>query len=514
MCCKTPGSDTISTRFVDALANEQRGDQIGHRDVGLGDEIAQRRRCGAGAAGAHREVGEVGRHGAGGRPCPHRTSAHRDRPTSMHRSTLGMSSRCRTRPLLSAVVSVQAWFAQDEMTIRPGSTTSLSLSIENLGEHTEAYTIIPAGLTAAWTTVTRPNVTLFGGSRDVVEIVIRPPAIHTTTAGPTPASVRVIPQQQPDEAIVAETMLDVQSFDDRRITMLQPLQRGRRRATYEFMVENHGNNLASCRLHLVDRTERVDGSFDPPAVGVAPGSQSLVRLRLKAEQRPLPSQRTPARLRDRGDRAGSRSGDRACRADPATVDLGPFRLARRSSPRRWWVPRGSAWVHVVEPETARCRRAGGRRSTRRARNVADRDVASPSTSSPVTPWSPTTLPAVPVVEGEPFTTRIVVDVAIGQTGSQGFSVPPDSAFALTDLVIQNPNRDVGTATLLQNSDTLYAWNLAQLQSNNEFQPRVTELVFQPSDTIVLQVTCEGAGSTVGTGCSVAVLLSGEMRPTG
>ena len=112
--------------------------------------------------------------------------------------------------------------------------------------------------------MTRPNVTLFGGSRDVVEIVVRPPAIHTTTAGPTPTAVRVIPQQQPDEAIVAETLLDVQSFDDRRITMLQPLRRGRRRATYEFMVENHGNNLASCRLHLVDRTERVDGRSTRP----------------------------------------------------------------------------------------------------------------------------------------------------------------------------------------------------------------------------------------------------------
>jgi hypothetical protein len=87
-------------------------------------------------------------------------------------------------------------------------------------------------------------------------------------------------------------------------------------------------------------------------------------------------------------------------------------------------------------------------------------------------------------------------------------------FALTDLVVQNPNRDVGTAALLQNSDTLYEWSLAQLQSNNEFQPRVTELVFQPNDTIVLQVTCEGAGSTVATGCSIAVLLSGHTRPAG
>ena len=423
-----------------------------------------------------------------------------------------MLSQCRARPLLSVVVSVQAWFAQDETTIRPGSTTSLSLSIENLGEHTEAYTIIPAGMTAAWTTVTRPNVTLFGGSHDVVEIVIRPPAIHTTTAGPTPAAVRVIPQQQPDEAIVAETLLDVQSFDDRRITMLQPLRRGRRRATYEFMVENHGNNLASCRLHLVDRTERVDGSFDPPAVGVAPGSQSLVRLRLKASSGLF---RRSERQLDFEIEATEQDHDpaigHAALIQPPSISA---RFAWRVLVAAAVVAAAAlAWVHVVRPEL---------------HDAADRAVddrlaeldTSPTATTIAVNLAPgdsvveTTLPAVPVVEGVPFTTRIVVDVAIGQTGSQGFSVPPDSAFALTDLVIQNPNRDVGTATLLKNSDTLYAWNLAQLQSNNEFQPRVTELVFQPSDTIVLQVTCEGAGSTVGTGCSVAVLLSGEMRPTG
>ena len=418
----------------------------------------------------------------------------------------------RARPLLSVAVSVQAWFAQDEIEIRPGSTTSLSLSVENLGEHTEAYTIIPAGLTAAWTTVTRPNVTLFGGSRDVVEIVIRPPAIHTTTAGPTPASVRVIPQQQPDEAIVAETLLDVQSFDDRRITMLQPLRRGRRRATYEFMVENHGNNLASCRLHLVDRTERVDGSFDPPAVGVASGSQSLVRLRLKANSGLF---RRSERQLDFEIEATEQDHDpaigHAALIQPPSI---PARFAWRVLVAAAVVAAAAlAWVNVVRPEL--------RDAAERAVDDRLAEIGPSPTATPPAPdinegesATATTLPVVPIVEGVPFTTRIEVDVEIGQTGSQGFSIPPDSVFALTDLVVQNPNRDVGTATLLQNSGTLYEWNLAQLQSNNEFQPRVTELVFQPSDTIVLQVTCEGAGSTVSTGCSIAVLLSGDMRPAG
>lgn len=181
-------------------------------------------------------------------------------------------------------VSVQVWFTSDDVEVRPGQSTSLSLAVENVSDHTETYVVTPAGLTAAWTTVTRPNVTLFGGSRDVIEVVVRPPAIHSTSAGPTSVAVRVVPQSNPDDAVVAETIVGVEPFDDRRVTVLQPLQRGRHRATYEFIVENHGNSMASCRLHLVDPSARVDGSFDPPAVGVAPGANSLVRLKLRAQR--------------------------------------------------------------------------------------------------------------------------------------------------------------------------------------------------------------------------------------
>ena len=175
-------------------------------------------------------------------------------------------------------MSVQVWFSQDEVSMHPGDSTPLSLTVENISDRTESFTITPAGLTAGWTTVSRPNITLFAGSRDVVEVAVRPPAISSTTAGPTSVAVRVVPRTTPDDAVVAELIVTVQAFDDRRITTLQPVQRSRRRATFEFMVENHGNNLANCRLHLVDASNRVDGSFDPPAVGVAAGSASLARL--------------------------------------------------------------------------------------------------------------------------------------------------------------------------------------------------------------------------------------------
>ncbi len=178
------------------------------------------------------------------------------------------------------VVSVQAWFSYEHIDVTPGETLTLPLTVHNLGESTESYTVVPAGLSASWTTVRRGNLTLFGGSQDVLDVEITPPLLPTTTAGPTEIAVRIIPTSTDDDAIVAEATLGILPFDDCRIVPLQPVQRARHRATFEFMVENHGNSVTNARLLLIDPTNRVDGSFDPPAVGVAPGASSLVRLKV------------------------------------------------------------------------------------------------------------------------------------------------------------------------------------------------------------------------------------------
>lgn len=405
-------------------------------------------------------------------------------------------------------VSAQVWFAQDEVTIRPGSSSSLALAIENVDDRTQSYTIIPAGLTAAWTTVTRTNVTLFGGSRDVVEVVVRPPAIHTTTAGPTSLAVRVIPQSSPDDALVAETIITVDAFDDRRVTVLQPLQRGRRRATFEFMVENHGNNLASCRLHLIDASNRVDGSFDPPAVGVAPGSSSLVRLRARARhgffrraERQLDFE-IEASEPDHEPAAG-----RATLIQPPTV---PGRaIVRAVSLAALAGAVVLAWFGVVRPEL---RDAAERAVDDRLATI---EASTPTTVvTTVTTAPPEDEPGVAPggTVGEPKSFRIAVDVGVTSERSESQAVPPDNDFCLTDTVLQNPNGDIGAAQLLRNSDVLYEWDLAEMNSANEFQPRVTCLPFAANDNIVLSVQCEQAGDPAGTGCEVAVLLTGVLLP--
>ncbi|HEX6657294.1 MAG TPA: hypothetical protein VF065_04380, partial [Ilumatobacter sp.] len=169
-----------------------------------------------------------------------------------------------------------------------------------------------------------------------------------------------------------------------------------------------------------------------------------------------------------------------------------------------------AWYWVVRPEI--------RDAADRA--VADRVDEFVPAESTIATTTTTTLPveedddpaAVPATIGEPASYRIAVDVGITQERSESMQVPPDSQFLMTDLVLQNPNGDLGTAQLLRNGDVLYTWDLGAMNSANEFQPRVSPLPFAPSDNIVLAVTCEAAGKPSGTGCEVAVLLGGTLVP--
>lgn len=409
-----------------------------------------------------------------------------------------------------ADVSVQVWFTQDEISVQPGESTSLSLAVENVSDHTESYTVIPAGLPAAWTTVSRPNITLFGGSRDVIEVVIRPPAIHTTSAGATAVSVRVIPQSAPDDAVVAETIATVMAFDDRRVTTLQPLLRARRRATFEFMVENHGNNLASCRLHLVDASERVDGSFDPPAVGVAPGSASLVRLKLAAQggyfrrtERQLDFE-IEATEQDHAPATG-----RATLIQPPTIPAGT--LARLLAILALILAALAAWSWVIEPAIDD---AAADAVDERVQELGTAPVTTVAETVTTEPDLEEPEPGVAAVTdlGEPVSYRIAVDVGINQNRSESLSVPPDSQFHLSDVVFQNTNGDIGTAQLLRNGDVLYEIDLGAMNSANEFQPRITPIPFEPSDNVVLAVDCLAAGQTSGTGCEIAVLLGGRLVP--
>lgn len=407
------------------------------------------------------------------------------------------------RPRCSVLgVSVHAWFSNDELSLAPGGRVTLPLTVHNLGDETASYTIVPAGLTASWTTITPGNLTLFGGSQDLIEVTVAPPALPSTTAGPTSIAIRVIPLGDSDDAIVAESTLLIEPFDDCRIVTLQPIQRSRRRATFEFMVENHGNTVASCRLHLVDPTDRVDGDFDPPAVGVGPGSATLVRLKARAARGGF---RRSTRTLDFEIEAG-RQGLPPVAAPLSLVQsptIPSAALGRIAAVVGLVTAAALAWFALVKPaiEDAAADQVD-RIVEETGESTADGGATTDTTVSTTPTGDDATEPA-----GTSTFIRLAVDAPLTQTADQSTTLAEGAVFDLTDIRVENPSNDRGIATLLVNSQPLFIWSLDNIRGSF-FEPRITPIRLAAGDNITFSVRCDEIGDTTRATCTNALNIVG------
>ena len=403
-------------------------------------------------------------------------------------------------------MSVQAWFSNDELSIDPGASITLQLTVHNLGESTDSYTILPAGLTASWVAVSTPNLTLFGGSQEVVEITISPPALPTTAARPSVGAIRVLPTSDVDETVVAELTVAIESFADTRLIALQPVVRGRRRASFEFMVENHGNTLASCRLHLVDPTRRVDGAFDPPAVGVAPGGSSLVRLRAKARGGRL---RRTTRTLDFDVEAEQQDAAPASAAmalvQPPTVS--GTTVGRIAAVLVLIGAVVAAWFGVVRPEI---RDAAQGQVDERIAELTPTDTEVPTTTTPSDEQATGDVDTTDDVgatttTGVPTFIRLAVAPPLTETDDQSTSV--EAEFDMTDVRVENPFNDGGQATLLVNGEPRFVWSLDNVRGQL-FEPRITPIRLEAGDNITFSVRCDEIGDPSQSTCTNAVNIGG------
>ena len=400
----------------------------------------------------------------------------------------------------------QAQFSATDVPVLPGEVETLSLTLFNLGDHTETYTLVPSGLLAGWVRMSPPVVTLFGGSHEVINVTLHPPRLSSTAAGPAPLTVRVIPQNEPDDVTIAETTVQIGAFHDRRIEMLQPVLRGRRRATFEFLVENHGNLQASCRLHLIDTTQRLDGAFDPPAIGIEPGAKSLVRLRLKSLHRQMSGESRTLPFSVEADQQGFPTA-----ATDATFVQSPL-IGEHSGRRVMGAVAvvgvlAGAWFALAKPVVERAARDAVKGGTSSVQVAPLPGVEAPTDSTVATDGS---TPVENVIRGtQAFNRRLVVKVALSASATDQYVVPSGKVLRITDVVLQNPNFDTGPANLSNNDQVLVPWRLENA-TGNESLPLVSPLVFKGGDKVTFSFTCDSVGDAPTGSCVPAVLLSGTL----
>jgi hypothetical protein len=353
-------------------------------------------------------------------------------------------------------------------------------------------------MAGAWASIHPPTVTLFGGTHETVDVEVRPPKLSSTADGPTGLTVRVVPQSAPDDVVTAETRLVVSASHDRRLTVLQPALRSRRTAVYEVMLENQGNTQASCRMHLVDPTGRVDGEFDPPSIGVEPGNIAITRLKLKANSLQWRRQSRPLHFEVEAEQPTAPTAMAAATLVQAPVL--PERLLSRVLGVAAVVGLlALAWVALIRP-------AVDQRIDDAIAGIEFPDSTAPSGPdvSVATTVPPTTLPPA-----TPFSTRLQADSAAGTTQTAVYDVPGGQTLQITDLLVQNPGGDEGTVTLLRGDEVLFRWSLATV-FGDELRQFVTPIEVGANQQVRMQVDCSLVGDAAAGACTPAVVVSGNL----
>jgi hypothetical protein len=400
-------------------------------------------------------------------------------------------------------MAAQAWFSRGDVDVTPGSVAVLQLTVVNLGDTTDTFVLTPAGMAAAWSTVNPATLTLFGGTQQVVDIDVFPPLLPSTTAGPTSLSIRIIPQSDPDDVRSAETTLNIAGSFDRRLDVLQPALRGRRSATYEMMLENRGNTQASCRLHLIDPTGRIEADFDPPAAGVEPGGSTLIRMKVRAKG--LQWERRPRTVPFRIDADQPGSPTATNNATFVQTPMVPERIVSRLIGLMTVAAvLLVGWFGVIKP------------AIEDAADTAVRNAV-PETTTTLQPTidsetGVTIAPTLPTEEeGTIINIPLSVSVPVGQSDAAVYKVPAGQKLRITDILVQNPNQDQGSLYLLRGSVPLYTFGLANIFGDVS-APLITPIELLSGEELVVQVTCTSQGDQTLTTCFENVFASGILLP--
>jgi hypothetical protein len=374
--------------------------------------------------------------------------------------------------------------------------------------------VVPLGICAGWALIDPPTLTLFPGEEQTLKVTLRPPRSPSVAAGDSVLALRIVPHGQPDDAATVETSLTVLSFAQRNLSVLQPVQRSRRTATYDIVLENRGNAQASCRLQLTDAAGHLAGRFDPPSIGVDPGQNATSQVRVKAK-----------RLRWTGGTQTlpftiEAAQDGFAPADTTATLLQPTIMSRRTIGGLAMIMAaligvGAAWNWVVRPAIDDAAAdAVGQLVIDTVAPTDTIDIADdPDDSVPPDDSTPVTTPDVDASdEGTPINFRMAVTSPLGSTASEEFVPRRNQQVEITDIVLQNTNEDSGTLTISNDGETLLVFQLIDLLSYEPIELQ-TPIVVSPGTPLTVTISCTNSGDATTGVCNPAVFFSGVVvRP--
>jgi hypothetical protein len=186
--------------------------------------------------------------------------------------------------IVSALVRVV--LSQGELRIEPGQTGELLVTMQNLSEIVDQYSIEIDGLDASWYCVPISEVSLFPQDQERARISLHPPSGSEAEAGKYDFMVRVVSRENPTERTSVPATLEVLP----RLALEVGLSPERATSTgdgvFQVRLVNPSNVDLTVDLSAADPEEGCTYRFEPGRVSLGAGESRGVTLTVSPKSRP------------------------------------------------------------------------------------------------------------------------------------------------------------------------------------------------------------------------------------
>jgi hypothetical protein len=415
-------------------------------------------------------------------------------------------------------VTTTAGLQPERTTVVPGNAASIELTVHNNGDIVEGYQFEPVGPLAAWTHVRPDRLSLYPGTSETVTLNIRPPRSPEAPFGEVPIGCKVLPAEQPDNAVVPETTVLVAPFFELSATLVPRLRKRHRRARYTVELDDHGNAPLAVSVSASEAGEQL--KFSKPSLhtleaGKATSTDVVVRSRKlqwfgKPAQYPfqvaIETEKVAAEVPEPVDDVESRMPTRTLDGTFVQLPVLP----------RWLLAILAAllalliWFAFLKPELqSEARQAvdqkvretpalqqkpppGGTAPPQNGQAPPPPGGSAPSQTGNPPPAAPPPPPTgAESGRGVQFATTPRTQSRTGSSASDSFVVPDNKLFRITDMIVSNFQGDQGLITISAGNDKIATIALETFR--NQDYHWVTPIDIPQGAAIRIDVTCSQPG---------------------
>jgi hypothetical protein len=436
-----------------------------------------------------------------------------------------------------AEMGASASLQSNEVTVAPGAEQSVLLRVRNTGGVVDQFTFQSLGDGSGWTSVEPPQVSLFPGAEETVQVNFRPPRTSAARSGTYPFAIKILSREEPGEGVVEEGVVTVDVFDERNVELFPQTARGRGSGRYEVAVDNRGNAPITVQLVGSDAENQLGYAFSSPTLSIPSGTAQISKLRVRPPKRiwkgPLKTYQFQVNAEEPG-------------VAPQPV-AGAYLQEAVLPP--WIVPAVLALVALLIVFFILWQTLFKSSIKSTARDAVQQEVSSQLTAAGVTATTTTTVagntgstattagnngnngnngstgttaggstgtnaggPGGTVSAfGNPVDFRLAPTPAVPKSTSQSQSraTPANATFFLTDIVLQNPDGNVGRISVERDGTVLLTSALENLR-DLDFH-FVAPYEFDAGKAVTVEVFCSPDSPA---DCTASASFAGYQRPNG